>query len=189
MNGIQLPITYEVTISEELRELRRVAHASEVASMSDHQGTSNNQTHCMLDVFSDLSLRVDGRRPLRVVASEILVLEVGKMDQWPAAKSVGSKHGYACVRLLLTEGGTCLAHVSALPGPDSSERPLHRIGEMLAPSDMMVMVQRCRAEFQSQWTQRFGPAASAVGNPKQVLEPQFDQLVKNLVPFVETPLN
>lgn len=187
MNGFQHPITYEVTISEELRALRRIADASEVASKSDQKGALNGHTDHMFNVFSDLRLRVDGRRPYRAMASEILVLEVGQVDQWPDTQSTGSKHGNVCVKLLLTESGDCLAHVSAVPGPGSSERPLHRIGEMLAPSDMMAMVQRCRAEFQPPRTQQFGASAIAIRNPKQAPGPQFDQLIEELVPFLETP--
>ena len=178
-----------MTISEELRALLLARAPSEPSSTTGTQDVSYEPTGKTRDVFSKLRLRVDGQRPLRLVASEILTVKVGGSIDTGTNQVSKDDLGCKSATLLLTNDGTYLVHLIAEPAPEELARPIYRIDEVQSNLDFLAMVRKCQSDFPVPLpTPSDHLSANSSRHQKPGIEPQFEQLLRNLVPLVETPL-
>ncbi len=84
-----------------------------------------------------VSLRIDGARPMQFVGSELCAADL--------KQSVQDANGFAGeiathLRLFRADDGRVLAHVATEPGPGLPARPIHRVADVWASSDLAAFV-------------------------------------------------
>lgn len=183
MNSRRSEVAYEVTISEELRALRRVRN-SPVARLGD-SGETERSDHASAqhDIFLPRRLRRDGRRPVTVSASELLRVEVCG-NRGDPSRTGGERTGFQAVSLFLTEDGTCLAQVCVEPSEGALARPSYRLADMRDAADVLAIVKACQSDTRVHASAlRLRPGENPAPGPDKALS---NELVEALAPFLET---
>ncbi len=188
----QREIAYEVTVSEELRALVR-ARSSRGQDLPASEGLLASHEPWVSSpeparVFSAVKLRADGRRPLRLLAGELL--HCTDTVQTDAPAGISEPRSGNSVKLFLTRDGKCVAHFVSEPPEGSALRPVYRSHTVHSAGDLMAMLRNCR------------PMAGGCPNPAQERGSSdqnrkamlahldgFNRLMKRLEPHLENSLN
>ena len=88
------------------------------------------------EVFSDVRLRVDGQRPVRLAASQLLHVVV---DDGTACGVDGAEADQDILTLYLTQDGDCVAHIVHAP---CRARPRYRSAPVASGDEVAKLVHR-----------------------------------------------
>lgn len=175
-------IDYEVTISEDLRALLRARRSSETKPSRCGERAGPPTGEPGRGVFSRLRLRIDGSRPARIRASEILALCVGGQGNGNTMPCQDS--GWQRLSILMTEDGRCMAHLVAEPPAGTPARPVHRLRQVRRSDDVTAMVKDCHANLLSDRASTVG--AQETNERLNLLKSQSTQMTEVVKPFVAT---
>lgn len=178
-------IHYDVTISEDLRAMMRARRSSARSQAGSRSGPCPSELGPRSNVFSRRRLRVDGRRPIDLMACEILTLRVGD-DEDGRSQGPGPNEGCQRVTIFATDDGRCLAYVAAVPPSGLPARPVHRLRSMRTSGDVRAMVRECQADLVLCPAVQANGGNELKGPSSDLLKRQSTQMAEVLAPFVTT---
>ena len=178
--------TYEVTVSDELRELIHGQSGSKADRSRDSASEATSEPD---GVFLKRRLRIDGRQPVEVMATELLTLTAsGAVGEWEDTDA--GREGGQSLSLLLTDTGLCLAHLILAPPNGAHSRPVYRLRWIDVGADVVSLVHSSQDDLEACVV--FGTkttGASAAGEPIKLLKERSAQMAETLAPFVKNSGN
>lgn len=185
-------ITYEVTVSEELRSLLRARTFKDDHPLA--QGGAPDKSPVSAPpaapapVFSEVKLRCDGQRPLRLLAGEVLRFNATTFTD--AGAALPGPDSESTVTLYLTREGDCVAHVTSKPPEGSALRPVYASRHVRSGQDVADMLRRVKALTAGSAPTAQECAASSGNRPvTSAHAATVSQLIQRLEPYLENSRN
>lgn len=180
-------VAYEVTVSDELRALWRARGSSLPDPSYPKQRPVRRRGGGGAPVFVPRRLRNDGSRPVKVTASEILVVNC-ESDGESTGDFAAHNAGLQSISILLTENGECLAQMVASAPRGVPARPVFRVRELRSPRDMTDFIRTCHADLLGQVANRSLSGARSASDAIAI-EESSSEFAEALAPFVRKNCN
>ena len=179
-------INYHVTVSDELRAYSRARNALEPSQVVDGRSSGAGETRqATIPIWSEVRLRVDGRRPVRITASEVLAVRLtGSGEGLPGHSR--PRGGEASFHLYLTKDGELLGYVVASPPAEMAALPVYNCAALTSARDAWELVETSLAAVLEQPEILFGARADEnTTELSSLTESQMTDLSEKLAPFFQ----